>query len=328
MKKVFKMLMSFLLRFGLSAVLLWFLYKQIDMEKTLEVVKVAQWKYAGMAFVLFIMIHVVLLLRWSSFIDAFELKVSALSRVRYFLIGLFGNLFLPSAIGGDVIKTVGLCRYSEQRSKIVASVLLDCLSGFAGIVVMATGAFLLGFHLIEDIGIAVSIVLMAIGSFSIGLILFHEGIYSFCCRIFSAFPKLKDGLMKMHYDIALLKEKRYVFYQSIAWSCLSQMLLAVSFFLIAKALHQDVLLHYFFIFVPLVCVASSVPSIGGLGVREAGAAYLLGKVGVASGVAVSISLVNFLFMVIVGLLGGVFFLCTKPPVTTIQDKEPLAQGAV
>ena len=64
---------------------------------------------------------------------------------------------------------------------------------------------------------------------------------------------------------------------------------------------------------PLICVASSVPSIGGLGVREAGTAFLLAKVGVDSGVAVSISLINFLFMVLVGLLGALIYWLTKCP---------------
>jgi uncharacterized membrane protein YbhN (UPF0104 family) len=88
------------------------------------------------------------------------------------------------------------------------------------------------------------------------------------------------------------------------------LLLAYVYFIVAKALHQDINFLYFLIFSPLICVATALPSIGGLGVREMGWAYLLGKVGVAQGVAVSISLINFLFMVIVGLIGGAMYVLT------------------
>ena len=116
----------------------------------------------------------------------------------------------------------------------------------------------------------------------------------------------------MHYDIALLKGRQDAIYKAIALSALSQVILAVVFFLISKALHQNAAFLYFIIFTPLICVVSTVPSIGGLGVREAGAGYFFGKVGIALGVAASITFIPFLFMVLLGLLGGAFFLITKP----------------
>src|SRR3989338_3854206 len=58
------------------------------------------------------------------------------------------------------------------------------------------------------------------------------------------------------------------------------------------------------------CVASALPSIGGLGFREAGAAYFFSRIGVDSGIAVSISFMTFLFMVAVGLMGGAIYVLT------------------
>ena len=116
--------------------------------------------------------------------------------------------------------------------------------------------------------------------------------------------------MDIHYDIVLLKEKKWQGLQAVIISCFSQSLFAVTFYLSAKGLHQDIRFIYFLIFVPFICVAGSLPSIGGLGVREFGAKLLFGKIGVEAGIAVSISLLNFLFMVIVGLLGGLFYVIT------------------
>ena len=116
----------------------------------------------------------------------------------------------------------------------------------------------------------------------------------------------------MHYDIALLKgaHKYKEGIKGIALACLCQVIFACTYYFTAKALHQDVPLAPFLVFVPIICVVAAVPSIGGLGVREIGAAYLFAKIGIESGVAVSLSLINFLFMVMVGLVGGFIYVYT------------------
>ncbi|MBI4310075.1 MAG: hypothetical protein HY591_07080, partial [Candidatus Omnitrophica bacterium] len=68
---------------------------------------------------------------------------------------------------------------------------------------------------------------------------------------------------------------------------------------------------------------TSLPSIGGLGVREFGWVYLLSKVGVPQGVALGLSLINFVFMVLVGLLGGLFYVLTLS-LGRVQHHQPSA----
>ena len=111
-------------------------------------------------------------------------------------------------------------------------------------------------------------------------------------------------------EIEIMKDKKIEGLKAIGLSCLGQITFAFTFWLTARAFHQDIGIINFLIFVPLICVASSVPSIGGLGVREAGAAFLFAKIGVDSGIAVSMSLINFLFMVIIGLIGGAVYVFT------------------
>lgn len=306
-----KNILSVFFRVVLSVALLFYLYKKIDVEKTWEIVKTADLGYILYAGFIFLVINLILLGRWLIMIKAFDIKVPLITVVRYFSIGMFGNLFLPSTIGGDFVKTIGLCMYCKEKAKVVASVLLDRLSGFGGMVVVATISFASSHRLIDDWSIFITIVMMAVASLTIVTILFNEKIYSFCCRIFGGFPKIKDSFMQLHYDIALLKGNRAPLYRVVGISCVVQLLAAGLSYYLGKALHQDIALIYFVIFAPLICVAASMPSIGGLGVREAGTAYLFAKVGVASGVAVSISLMTFVFMVAIGLLGGLFFILTK-----------------
>ena len=227
--------------------------------------------------------------------------------VRYFFIGLFGNLFLPTAIGGDIIKILGLCKGSAQKTRVVASVLLDRLSGFAGIVLLAIVSYMFGFQLINDSSLAISVLILGGVSLGIAGVLFNERLYAFGCQVFNMIPKIKSALMQIHYDIALLKGQKRQGFKAIGIAIFGQIAFSFTFFLVAKALHQDLSIYYFIVFVPLICVISIVPSIGGLGVREAGAVFLFTKVGMEGEVALSMSLLVFLYMVIVGLIGGAIY---------------------
>jgi len=305
-----KNIISLFVRIGLSGLLLWYLFSKIDTEETFVLVKSADLKVLGIAFGIFVMINFVLLFRWFIIIKALDLNVSYWNVFRYFFIGLFGNLFLPSSIGGDIIKMIGLARHSDTKPRVVASVLLDRLSGFTGIVIVAICSYTFGYKLINDHTILLFIFLLLFGSLSVALVLFNEKIYSFCTKVFAWLPKFKDKLMEMHHDISLLKTRPIQGYKAIAISCCTQVVFALCFFFIAKALGEDIRFIYFLVFVPMICIASSFPSIGGLGVREFGAAFLFAKVGVAEEIAVGMSLISFLFMVLMGLLGGVIYVFT------------------
>lgn len=307
-----KSVLSFLLRVVLSVALLWFIFSKIDIQNTIEILKSADLTYIFIAGVIFLVINGILLFRWFIFIKALDLSVTVKSVVQHYFYGLFGNLFLPTAVGGDLIKVIGLCKDSSQKPKVVASVLIDRLSGFASIAIVATVAFLFGHRLIGDNSLFIPIIFMVSGTFVIGAVLLNEKIYSFGCQVFNRLPRFKEGLMTMHYDIALLKKghKYKEGIKGIAISCVSQIMFAGSYYFTAKALHQDIAIIYFLIFVPIICVVAAFPSIGGLGVREVGAVYLFSKIGVDAGIAASLSLINFLFMIMIGLVGGVIYVYT------------------
>ncbi len=307
-----KSFFSFLARMGISGGLLWYIFSRIDIKSTGEILRSADLSYIILSAVIFVFINAIILLRWLVFIRALDLSVPVKNVVKNYFYGLFGNLFLPTAIGGDLIKIIGLCKDSSEKPKVVASVLIDRLSGFAAMVIVSTVAFVFGHKIIGDNTLIVPIALMAIGISVIAAVLFNEKIYTFVCLAFSWLPRLQKALMMMHYDIALLKgaHKYQEGIKGVLLSCLSQTTFALTFYFTSKGLHQDIPIAPFLVFVPLICVAAAFPSIGGLGFREIGATYLFAKVGMASGVAVSISLINFLFMVMVGLTGGILYVYT------------------
>ncbi len=306
--------------------LLVWIFSQMDMKHICEIIRSADVWYLSWAAVVFFVINIVILVRWCLFMRALELQLPFWSVTKWFFIGLACNLLPVSQVGGDVVKTLALAGKTKQKPAVVASVVLDRLSGFAGIVVVAAVMFFVGYDQIPDPWIGGSIVLLTLGAFAVGALFFSHRIYSFFCKALGRWPAVQAKVMEVHYDIVLMKGRILEGVGGILLSCLAQMLLAYDYYLVAKAFGQDVSFSYFMIFSPLVCVVTTIPSIGGLGVREMGWKHLLPKVGVSPEIAVSISLMNFVFMLGVGLLGGLIYVVTLFTRRVQPDQAQLEPG--
>jgi len=310
MAKEFKNIFSIILPCFLSLALLVWLFVTIDYKHMWQAIKGADMRYMSGAGIIFFLINFLIIWRWRILMKAVGLKAPSLSSMRWYFIGLFCNLAPISSVGSDVIRGLGLAQELGAKPKIFASIVLDRLSGFAGIVILAALAFLFGHGIIENKLVIVAIAAMSLVSGAFVVVLFSHRIFSFACKAFAAWPKVKENLMRLHYDIVLLKGKQKKGWEAIIISIGAQIVLAIEFYLSAKGMHQNIPLVYFIIFSPIVCVVTSLPSIGGLGFREIGWVYLLPLVGVSKDMAGGLSLVNSAFTIINGLLGGLFYVST------------------
>jgi len=310
MSEKFKRIFSIVLPCFLSLALLTWLFVTIDYKHIWMAIKGSDMRYMSAAGLIFFMINFLMIWRWRILMKAVGLKAGSLSSMRWFFIGLFCNLAPISTVGSDVIRGLGLAQELGHKPKIFASIVLDRLSGFAGIVILAVVAFLFGHGIIENKLVIMAIAIMSIISGMIVIVLFSHRIFSFACKAFAAWPKVTDNLMRLHFDIVLLKGRQRQGWESILISVGAQIVLAFEFYLSAKGMHQNIPLVYFIIFSPIVCVVTALPSIGGLGFREIGWVYLLPLVGVSKEMAGGLSLINSAFTIIAGLLGGLFYVTT------------------
>jgi glycosyltransferase 2 family protein len=303
-------ILSIIIPCFLSVALLVWLFVTIDYKHMWQAIRGSDLRYMSAAVMIFFSINFMIVWRWRILMRAVGLNPKRLSSMRWYFIGLFCNLAPISTVGSDVIRGLGLAQEVGHKPKIFASILLDRLSGFAGIVILAAVAFLFGRGIITNQLVIIAIVAMSIVSGMIVIVLFSHRIFSYACKAFAAWPKVKENLMRLHFDIVLLKGKQNKGWESIFISIAAQIVLAIEFYLSAKGLHQNIPLVYFIIFSPIVCVVTSLPSIGGLGFREIGWVYLLALVGVSKEMAGGLSLINSAFTIINGLLGGLFYVST------------------
>jgi uncharacterized protein (TIRG00374 family) len=320
-----KNIFSVVLPCFLSLSLLAWLFITIDYKDMWQAIKGSDMRYMSAAGIIFFLINFLIIWRWQILMKAVGLNAKRMTSTRWYFIGLFWNLAPITTLGSDWIKGVGISKETGgNKPKVFASIVLDRLSGFAGIAILAAGAFLFGRDIIANKLVILAIATMSIVSGAIVVVLFSHRIFSFACKAFGAWPKVKESLMRLHYNIVLLKGKQMQGWEAIIISIVAQVILAIEFYLTSKGLHQNISLVYFIIFSPIVCVVTSLPSIGGLGFREIGWVSLLSLVHVSKEMAGGLSLINSAFNIMVGLLGGLLYVTA---LSSGRIQYPQADGA-
>ena len=236
-------------------------------------------------------------------VDGIDCPLSTL--VRYYLIGTFFNNFLPTSIGGDAVRAYYIARECGRPSVGVSSILAERLSGLFVLVLFPVVAF---YPSATSIPGSVQRVL---GGGLAGLVLLaallalprvrKNGIRLLPCRVRNAMEHVSGSLRRYLSDTRNLT---IVIICSILFNGL--MILAAWF--IAAALGLDLRMIDLMVVVPLVVVLTLIPfSLNGLGIREGGFIFFLADFGVSSTEALSFSLLNYLLVFLLSIVGGGLF---------------------
>jgi len=312
--QIIKKVLSILLRIGISILLLVFIFRQIDEKALLAIIKHVNKPLLIFSFLIFGISYLLAFWRWRMLLEAVNIKV-ALKRVFIsFSGGIFFNVFLPSTIGGDFVRTLDLCAHTGKPRQIIATVFLDRLSGYVGLVFISLASVFFGWNIIRDKSVFVSIFIITLILIAILLVLFNSWIFS-RLNAFLNSPlsgnRIKELLGDLQEEIHHFKNKKKVIMKNLILSLFIQFISPLTFYLIALSIGVKINIAYFFIFLPIIGAITLLPvSIGGLGLRDASTIILFAKAGVAKDLAFAMSLLSFVFIIIYAGLGGLVYVLT------------------
>jgi len=231
-----------------------------------------------------------------------------------FSAGIFFNLFLPSTIGGDLMRSIDLAAHTKRPKEVIATVFLDRLSGYIGLVTLALVSLLMGWKFIPDKkNVLLAVIIITGLLIAILFILFNRFVYSMINKLLHSpnAGKTRELLKNLHQEIHYFKRHKKIIIYNLIISLLIQAAGPFTFFIIALSLGIKVHLIYFFVFLPIIGAITLLPiSIGGLGLREVTTTIFFAKVGVSHNLAIAMALINSLFIFICGGLGGLIYVLT------------------
>lgn len=247
-------------------------------------------------------------LRFRSVIKAQELRLSIVDSVVLTFIGFFFNIFLPTVIGGDLIKAYYVSKHSPNKLSAFACVAVDrfigslTLIGLAGISLLFVKKNLVTKPII--LFFSMSVLLVAF----IAVLIFSRRVARGLQWLFDFFKRLRlqDKISQIYEIMNNYKKYPKHLFNAIALSVILQIISFVGVFFLIKSLGFYVPMALVFVLMPLIGIASMAPSINGLGVRE-GSFVVLFMSSIGKDGAFALSMLYLAMYISISLFGGILY---------------------
>lgn len=245
--------------------------------------------------------------KWGMLLRSRGHRLTLARLTRHYMVGFFFNNFLPTSVGGDVVRAWEAGRDLEEMPEAAASVVAERLIASVGLALTAA----LGLPFVRvgpQAYIAVAVVFIA-GIGLAGLFL----VPSLSERIVrsamgSRFEGIAGWVGRATAATGELLRSRRTAASVLALSVGFQVLVAAVNWCLFRALGVSASLAECIVYTSVVSAVTMVPiSISGHGVREAGYVYFFGLAGVPGPAAVTASLMFFATVTICTMPGALFF---------------------
>lgn len=247
-------------------------------------------------------------LRWQRVLGALEVRAKLVQLTRHYLASMFVGNFLPSTVGGDVLRVTRLGSETGDNSRPFASVVLERMSGWIVLPALTFAGLLINPTLREQgtatavaAGVGIATLAALIG------VLFAAAHPAVGGR-FTGTEGWRRFTGAIHLGVDRFRREPGLALEVIAAGVVYQLSVLVAVFLAGKALDVDVGFTAVLAFFPAVAIVQTLPvTIGGLGVREGALVLFLGPLGVSTQQAISLGVLIYFCTLIVSLVGAPAF---------------------
>jgi glycosyltransferase 2 family protein len=231
---------------------------------------------------------------------------------------LFFNVYFPGGVFGDVSRVAFLPQKGytgnadrSHVSEAAASVFTDRILGLLGLMMLAIAGFVFVYCELFKAEL-VPIFLAASGILVITVVFFFSRRAQMWIRkrlgFMSGFIRPVKGVLKeITESLFVYRDNPYVFCPALLISVMGHVLMAACFSFLSRAIGLDITPWAFVASVPIIEFLAAIPiSIGGAGIREVATIVLFSSFGVSSVDAMSLSLMVFMIILLLGAVGGIF----------------------
>lgn len=213
----------------------------------------------------------------------------------YFAAG-FAGLILPSSMGGDALRSIGLGRGRGSVVEVGASIVLERLLGLIGSGIVTLVVVWVAWQASIPMGVLLPWALASVGlSLLLALLPFSARVRQWLRWLLDQFEGKKWVGFVERFGEAYRMYRGYPRTLLVVGflSLIEQFAPILVFWVGAHALHLGLSFESIFVAVPLTMFIGRLPiSVAGIGVIEGGLVYLLGLFGASASQAVSLSVVG------------------------------------
>lgn len=260
----------------------------------------------GLAVLIFFVAIAIASLRLKLIITAQGLPVTFRESISLTFIGYFFNNFLPTTIGGDVIKAYYISKKSQEKMGAYTAVFVDRAIGLFTMVFMAFVALLFESNLVIDKGVKQGIYAITAASALVIIFMMNKNFARKFSILLLLLKPLEDRLRRAYNSVHKYRQHSALVTQSFAISIFSQVLFYTSIGILALSIGSHVSTMFVLLSMPIISAMSLLPSINGLGLREGATVLMFGPL-IGKENAFVVSILWLAVLLIASVVGGLVY---------------------
>jgi len=276
----------------------------------------ARFQYLSWPFVAFALLYYtgcqwLSCLRWQVVLRSTGHSIPMTSLLSSYFAGMFLNIFLPGALGGDVYRVYRVAQKTKDSEVALVSVFLERFTGLAALSALALLGLPPAFRLVrrwDIILLFITCVGMLVGAVlliaSPKLLIWTEPWF-----LKLRLSGLAARLAKIQILLRQFAQHRPALALSMGLSLLLQLAIVYYHYLVAQQLKIPISYLELLVFIPIIVVVTLLPiSLGGLGLKEGLWVYLFSRIGLTVDQALLLSLTITMLGWLLSLPGFVILL--------------------
>lgn len=238
----------------------------------------------------------------------------------YYVVGQFYNMFLPTSVGGDVVRSYQLGKYSGRQADALASVFVERYTGVLTLLLVAAMAVLTQLARLNQTLVLICLLLFAVGLGLIAWFVFDPRPYQWCRSfVVNRVAKLESLFIKIDklvLSIDAYRHKPAVLLMAFVNSFAFYLVAVINVYLCALAFSSEVQFLDVLIITPIIMLIMNIPfSFGNIGFMELGYNTMFALMGYAPELGLSIAILMRFKSLFDAALGGILrpiFVTHKP----------------
>ena len=301
------------LRITTSVVFILLIIYFSDVSEVFSNIAEANMGWLGVAIIFQFFGPIIISLRWRQLLAVQDVLLPWRYLFLSTLISTFFRQFLPSIVGGDIVRAHHAVKAGASMSISLMSLLVDRLSGMVALLVFAIVGVAVGGDITDRLpGIwrwlaAAGVLLGAL----VVLLTFGAPKNKNANHTISNVTLIHKARLKLSNianSLRIYRGKFRVLLNSLLLSFALQANIVAFVWAISRALNMQVPFGAFFVVVPVATIVMMLPiSINGIGLREGIYVFLLGSWGVSPEVSLSLAWIEYGIFLFFGLIGGAIY---------------------
>ena len=302
------------LKILVTVLLISWVLSQVDLDSLAQSLSNTHLLYYSLAITSHAIAFLIFSVRWWYLYKTGDNSSKYRDTFKSYYLGLFFNNFLPTGIGGDVVRILRLRKLGYNTHILVSSSLMDRILGLTSILMMGLVALSItpNFAISLNTKIFISVIAILV---PVGLLFLFSDYMPRLTNFVS--QKLHKGkftafILTVVSTLHEYRLKRPRVLIALILSIIAQYFIIVSYILVGLSLDINLSIAIYFIIIPMVFLATSLPiSVGGLGVREGVIVSLFRLFNVDTQAAIALSFLYFAIILVISLPGGLVLLSNK-----------------